>query len=138
MKIDKIDIHNYNVYVYYDLDDIEEFIISLKDKLRLQGFYKVYTCHNKYGLFIQLFYLEDSFYSDTLNLKIVELDDMKIYFKTDDYYLIKDFNNKYYYQNYYYCLIDDSVFDLFKMIEFGEFVFGDLVVNILKCGIMLE
>lgn len=138
MKIDKIDIHNYNIYVYYDLDDIEEFIVSLKDKLKLQGFYKVYICNKKYGLFIQLVYLEEAFYADTLNLKIVELDDMKIYFKTEDYYLIKDFNKVYYYQNYYYVLIDDLVFDIYKMIEFGEFIFGDLLVNILKYGIIVK
>lgn len=143
MKIKKINSFDYNIYVYSNIiddnniiDGIKVLIKKLQRKLKLHGFYKVEVCKKEIGLFIELIQIDKSYYMDILELKI-EIKDIDIYYKTIDYFIIKDLSYKYFYQDYYYGLINDNFFDIMKLIEFGEFVFGKQLNDFLQNRIIL-
>ena len=69
--------------------------------------------------------------SNIVDLRVVVYFDEDIYFKTDDYFVIKDVSNIKYYDGYYYCLVKD-ISDINKIVEFGEFVYGDYILGLLE------
>lgn len=129
MKIDKINDTDYKIYIFkyneaMNIDIVKVLINKLKDKLKLSGFYRVIVINKKIGTFIEIVRIEKSFYKNVLDLKII-IEEDKVYFKTDDYFKIKDMNNIKYHNNNYYVLVDDSFSDIIEKVEFGEFIFGD-------------
>lgn len=129
MKIEKINETDYKIYYYKNkldekslYNDIKELIKKIQKKLKLNGFYKVIAINKKVGLFIELKRLEDTFYKNVLDLKI-EIKDDNIYYKTTDYFLIKDLRDIRYKDGVYYCIVDDDFDEILEKVEFGDFVF---------------
>ena len=50
--------------------------------------------------------------------------DGKVYFKTDNYFIISDCKTVYFHKNFFYCDVDD-ISDIMSVIEFGSFVYGN-------------
>lgn len=130
MKIEKENETDYKIYLFSIkidelnlMDDIKEFISKIQKILKLNGFYKVIVCLKEIGCFIKMIRLEDSFYKNTLDLKI-ERSYEDIYFKTTDYFLVKDLSLVKYLDGVYYGLVDDSFDEILEKVEFGDFVFG--------------
>ena len=61
--------------------------------------------------------LESSDYHSTLDFRTLVYLDEKIYFRTDDYFLLPD-ADIYYANGYYYCNVDD-IPNIENIIEFG-------------------
>ena len=130
MKIDKIGPNDYQLYIFKDNkelseQEVRELLKKLQDKLKLKGFYRVIVCNKKIGTFIELLKIEDSYYKRVLDLKIIIENEEEVYFKTDDYFLIKELNSIKYNDKYYYGLVDDSFDKILEKVEFGEFIFGE-------------
>ena len=130
MKIEKINDTDYKIYYYRNIiddkflyNDIKELIKKIQKRLKLNGFYKVIAINKKVGLFIELKRLEDAFYKNTLDLKI-EIKEDNVYYKTSDYFVIRNVSNIKYNDGMYYCIVDDSFDEIFEKVEFGEFIFG--------------
>ena len=105
--------------------EVRELLKKLQDKLKLKGFYRVIVCNKKIGTFIELLKIEDSYYKRVLDLKIIIENEEEVYFKTEDYFLIKELNSIKYNDKYYYGLVDDSFDKILEKVEFGEFIFGE-------------
>ena len=121
---------------YDDKDEIvqavREIISKVRVRLKLRGFYKIIVFINsKVGLFIEGIRLESLDRGNVVDLRVVVYFDEDIYFKTDDYFVIKDVLNIKYYDGYYYCLVKD-ISDINKIVEFGEFVYGDYILGLLE------
>ena len=138
MKIKKINDTAYNIYLFSISDEVslKEVIIRLKVYLNLDGFYKVLYTNKKIGCLIKLVKLEDSFYKNTLDLKMEEVE-YEVYFKTTDYFIIMDCSNIKYLDGIYYALVDDSFDKIIEKVEFGDFVFGYDIKDIInKCYVI--
>ena len=138
MKIERINNTDYKIYFYKSkllkdslIEDIKELIKDLQRRLKLKGFYKVIVFYKEVGLFIQLIRMEDSFYKNTLDLKIEIRDNDDVYFKTQDYFVIKDSSQIRYFDGYYYCIVDECFDDILEKVEFGDFIFGYDIYDII-------
>lgn len=106
-------------------------IIKKKNVLIKSGLYvaRVYQ-NNKYGLIIELELLEElEIFKDMVDLKILIYDNSKMYLEVEDYFLTighkkEIFNNK------FYLDIDDLTdYDLISLLEFGNIIYGDNVIE---------
>lgn len=145
MKIEACGKENYSIFInnnyikndiYDDKDSlvkyIKDFIFKLRGKLNLRGFYKVRVyLRNNIGIFMDINKLDDLDLINNLDLRIIIVDD-DIYFETDDYYLIWKFNEKRYMNNKFYCIVDDKFGDITCFSEFGRFIYGKEVINLLN------
>ena len=128
MKIEKLNESDYKIYYYKSIDnkilydEVKSIIRKIQKRLKLNGFYKVIVINKNIGLFIQLKRVEDSFYRNTLDLKI-EIKDLDVYYKTSDYFVIKELSNIKYKDGMYYCIVDDSFDGILEKVEFGDFIF---------------
>lgn len=129
MKIENINERDYKIYYYKNrfdekslYDDIKELIKKIQKKLKLNGFYKVIAINKNVGLFLELKRLDDSFYKNILDLNI-EIKEDNIYYKTADYFVIKDLHDISYKDGMYYCIVDDDFDEILEKVEFGDFVF---------------
>ncbi len=150
MRIEIISLEEFNIFVnnlYLKIDDynnkeriveaVKSIISSIRGKLHLRGFYKLKVFVNqKVGLFIKGVKLEELDYSNTVDLRVVVFFDEDIYFKTDDYFVIRDVSNIRYFDGNYYCLVDD-IPDINKVVEFGEFIYGEDVVDMMERSILV-
>lgn len=129
MKINKINETNYKIYYYKSIndkclyDEVKRIIKSIQKRLKLSGFYKVLVIKKTIGLFIELKRMDNSFYKDTLELKI-DIKDSNVYYKTEDYFVISGLSNVKYIDGLYYCIVDDSFDEILEKVEFGDFIFG--------------
>ena len=141
MKIEKISDSDYKIYVFdnYDGNDIVNFVKNIIKKmqyrLNIKGFYKVIVTIKKIGLFLKLVKLDESYYKDTLDLKIIFDNNILVYFKTKDFFIINDFNDIRFLDGYYYVLIDNSFDNIIDKIEYGEFIFDN--TNFINNGIVV-
>lgn len=138
MKIYKVDDTGYKIYYYgNDIDKnslyekVKNIVKSVQKKLKLDGFYKAKVLYKKIGLFIELIRIDDNFCKNTLDLKI-EISDDDVYFRTKDYFIIEDLSQIRYFDGIYYCLVNDSFDKIIERIEFGEFIFGLDVLDIIN------
>ena len=127
---------------FLDNDKLIEYVKNYINKenlrLHLNGFYRANVFYNKYvGIFIKLIKLEDAYYSNCLDLRVIVNKNSDFYFKTSDYFVISDCSNIRYFNNFFYCLVDDKFENLIKIIEFGEFIYGDEVLKMLNNSIIL-
>ena len=129
MKIENINERDYKIYYYKNrldekslYDDIKELIKKIQKKLKLNGFYKVIAINKNVGLFLELKRLDDSFYKNILDLNI-EIKEDNIYYKTEDYFIIKDLHDISYKDGMYYCIVDDDFDEILEKVEFGDFIF---------------
>lgn len=143
MKIEKISDTDYKVYIYSRkfeeskiTEDVRDVVLKLKRKIKLKGFYKIIVCLKKLGMFLQIIKIEDSYYKDSLDLRIVLKDDLDIYFKFKDYFIINR-DDIIYNDGYFYALVDDSFDKVLEYVEFGDFVFGTDIDDLLDNGIVI-
>lgn len=109
---------------------LKKIIVLLKNRydLVLRGFYEVNIYINeKIGLFIEIENIEDyDFMTEDIDLRIVVHFDSDVYFKTDNYDVISNYSRiKFLNDNYYVSVEDISVNDIVKLIESGDFIYGD-------------
>lgn len=130
MKIYKLNENNYKIYYYEGIrndkplyDEVKEIIKNIQKRLKLNGFYKVLVINKNIGLFIELKRVDNTFYKNTLELKI-DIKDDPVYFETTDYFVIKDLSNIRYKDEMYYCIVDESFEEILEKVEFGDFIFG--------------
>ena len=136
MKINKLNDNLYKIYYYKDInsdlyEEVKRIIKSIQKKLKLNGFYKVLVINKKIGLFIELRKINNNFYKDMVELKI-DIKDYNVYFKTTDYFVIKDLSNIRYKDEMYYCVVDESFDEILEKVEFGDFIFGYDVEKIIS------
>lgn len=150
MRIEIISSEEFNIFVnnlylkidHYDnkeeiVEAVKNVISSIRGKLRLRGFYKLKVfVSKKVGLFIEGVKLEGLDYSNALDLRVVVFFDEDIYFKTDEYFVISDVSNVRYFDGSYYCLADD-ISDITKVVEFGEFIYGSRVLDIIDKSVFV-
>lgn len=109
-------------------DFVKTFIFRYRNKMNLNGFYKVKVYSNKYvGLFLEIFCLEENEYPNTLDLRILVYLNHDVYYLSDDYFIVNNFNEIYYSENKFYCLVDKEV-DV-SILEFGNFIYDLNLLN---------
>ena len=107
------------------IDYVKNFLMKKKQFLNLKGFYKVIVyVKEKIGLFLDIIKIEDSSFFNTL--------DREVYYETEDYFLIENAKNIFYKSKYYYCPVDENFTFDYKKLEFGRFIFGNEITNLLK------
>ncbi len=117
---------------------IKEMLLKKKRNLNLSGFYKVIVyVQRKIGLFLDVLKLEDSSYFNNVDLRVIVNLDSEIYFQTEDYFLINGAKEIRYYDGLFYCLVDDDFDKLWDKIEFGKFIFGEDMDNMVFKSIIL-
>ena len=114
------------------IETVKELLFKLQDKLLLRGFYKIKVyVHKKVGIFLDLLQIEDFEYGDSLDFRITVYLDEKVYFKTDDYFIVSASKNIYFDKKFFYCDVDD-IFDIMSVIDFGGFVYGKNLYSVMK------
>ena len=102
-------------------------LLTLKNRydLKLSGLYSVdIYINDNIGAFIYIKKSDTFIQYKDIDLKIKIFRDSIFYFKTADFEIVKNKNNIYYYNEYYY--IDINEFDnLIKYIEMGELVHSE-------------
>ena len=147
MKIEVIDKNNNIFFInrsYLDEEDlkdkdnviltVKDFMQVYKNKLHLRGFYKVKVYLNRnIGMFLDIIRLEEVELSNVVDLRVIVNMNDKIYFETDDYFILPSDATIYYYNNKFYCDVSfiDNVLDI---VEFGRFLYGDRLLDILDCA----
>ena len=124
------------LYNYYFENDDKEYLTKEIKKIFLKlikyyyiemnGFYEVNIYENiKYGVILEII-LKDKllFRSDFIDIKVNLFKNKNMYFKTKDYFILNNYQNIYYHDNYYYIDIQD-IDDILKVIEFGELVYKE-------------
>lgn len=139
MKIKKVNNTDFLIYLYDEddsYDNVKDIIKRVQKKLKLQGFYKVIVITKKIGLFIKLIKLDNSFYKDTLDLKI-ENKDEDVYFETSDYFIISDSPKIIFLEGLYYGLVDNYFDKTLEKVEFGSFILESDMNDIFNRGIII-
>ena len=106
----KIEVKEEKILVYLyryelSLDNLENLNKEIKNifiklvkvyKLLLQGYLKVLMyCNKLFGYILEIESLYNDSDFDTIDLKLIVYDNCEFYFKTDDYFIIKDIQNIY-------------------------------------------
>ena len=136
MKIKKLSDTDFQIYLCGNIYDTKEIIKQVQKLLKLQGFYKVVVVFKDIGIFLKLIKLDDSFYKDTLDLKIENRDE-DIYFKTDDYFIISNLSRILFLNGKYYGLVDGSFDEILEKVEFGEFILDSDMKDVFSKGFVL-
>lgn len=150
MKVEIVSSEEFSIFVnslyakitnYSDREEIigvvKDIITKYKNKLKLRGFYKIKVyLDEKVGLFLDGVRLECLERLDAIDLRVVVYFDEDIYFKTDDYFVISDVSKIIYFDGNYYCKVKD-ILDIIKVIEFGEFVYGDYIEDMFYNGCLI-
>ena len=145
MKIEVFDDNLVNIFInsYYfnniDFDSkddivfmVKDLIIKYKSKLNLRGLYKVKVFVNKkIGFFINIIKLDDNLYNDIVDLKVIVKNLDKIYFKTDNYYILPENSKIYFFNNSFYCDIK-NIENIYDVVDFGDYIFGHELNYILE------
>lgn len=112
---------------------IKRFILKLKNRLSLRGFYKIRVYpKNNIGIFLDMTKLDDIDLSNNLDLRIMIMYDEDYFFETEDYDLISDCNDIRYKDGLFYCVVDNSFDKILEKVEFGRFIYGKEVINLLN------
>lgn len=143
MKIDKISDADYQIVLSVFFSCEEDIISIIKDilkkyqkKLNLKGFYKIIVFNFKYGLFFRLMQIEDSYYKNTFDYRIMFDEKRSFYYQTKDYFIISNLSEVYYFDGYYYALIDDSFDKIFEKVEFGKIILDSDIDFMDKCVVI--
>ena len=142
MHIERITDTDYKISIIFKIEEvlveetIEKIIFKLRKRLKLSGFYNAFLTIRNFGIFLILKKVDNSYYKENFNLKIISKNNLNVYYKTDDYFSINEKKGILYYDGWYYQLLDDS-FDVIKSMDFGEFVFGDDVTRMLDKAVIV-
>lgn len=120
------------------IDFVKDIILKKRKVLNLRGFYKVLVYVNKkIGMFIDMVKLEDSSYFNNLDLRVIVNNDSEVYFETEDYFFIADGKDIRYLDGKFYLLVDEFFQEKIENEEFGRFIYGEDVINVLANGVIL-
>lgn len=129
----KIKIDGDNLFIYVNntelksKDDIEDYIKDIiyklrqKQKRKISGFYNVNIYQNdSFGLIIEMIREDElDFFPDIIDLKIIIHFDSEVYLAFDDYFLLKNKKEVYYYDDKYY--INVKYFNDRELIVLSDF-----------------
>ena len=107
-------------------DDIKNIFVKLITyyHLKISGLYEVFAYENKkYGTILEIIKKEDLFNPDIIDIKIKLFKNDNFYFKTKDFFIISNYNNIYYDNNYYYININ-NIDNIINIIEFGDIIYN--------------
>ena len=135
MKIEYID-DKLIIYLrdyFFKNYDIKELTKDIKElfsrllyyyKIELSGLYEVMIYDNKkYGSILEIIKKEDLFNPHVIDIKLKLFKDKDFYFKTNDFFILSNYNNIYYDNNDYYININ-NIDDINKVIEFGNILYN--------------
>lgn len=114
-------------------EDIEKNIKKILNYVKkkylksISGFYNVtlYT-NNKYGLILEVNReSEIDFFPDIIDIKLSLKEDIPIYLKLEDYFLIKDYKVYYYNNNFYVDINNISDIDIIKLSDYYSIIYGN-------------
>ena len=151
MRIEECGKNNYSIFLTKefccgrDIEDkdelisfIKDFILKFKNKLNMRGFYKVRVFpQERVGIFLDVVKIDDIDLTNNLDLRIIVMNDSDIFFGTEYYEIIKDSNEKRYLDGLFYCIVDDSFDQILEKVEWGRFIYGKDVINLLTKGLIL-
>lgn len=151
MKIESCGKDNFNIFInrlyvkeidFNSKDElvcfIKEFILKVKNKLGMRGFYKIKVYpQDIIGIFLDVTKLDDVDLSNTLDLRVIIMSDERIYYETEDYSKIESYNDKRYMDGLFYCVVDDYFDNILEKVEFGRFIYGKEVINLLNNSLIL-
>ena len=111
-------------------DYVKKIILKIKERLGqyISGFYEVNVYLNDfYGMIIEMIKKSDfDFFKDFIELDININKDSKMYFEFEDYFVILNKNNIYFYNNKYYINIDQlNSSEQLKLSEYGKVMYGN-------------
>lgn len=124
--------------VVYDKRDelinyIKDKMTKIKDRINIYGFCKIKVYYKKgIGIFLEVIKFDDSVSTTVLDLRVLIMENEKIYFETEDYEIIKNCNDKRYMDERFYCIVDDSFDLVLEKVEFGNFIYGKDVIKVLN------
>lgn len=145
MKIELISNDSFNIFInkeyfkdvnFQDKDNIidivKDLVLRLKNKLCMNGFYKVKAYVNeRVGLFLDVLKIEEIEFSNNIDLRVIVCLNENVLFELEDIcdlpknIKVRSFHNKYY--------IDiDDVDNLYDILEFGRFVYGNELNKVLN------
>lgn len=117
---------------------IKNYIFKFRSRLKLCGFYKIKVfVHKSVGLFLEITKLDDLDLSSSLDLRIIVFYDETVYYETNDYFLIEKCNDIRFFDGKFFCIVDDYFDEVIKKCEFGRFIYGKEIINLLNNGIIL-
>ncbi len=132
MKIQVIDekivLYLYNYFFKSTEKDIiikeikKIFIRLIKNyHIKIGGIYNVIAYENlNYGTVLEIEKIEELLFNpDLIDIKVRVIKNQDFYFKTDDYFLIENYNNIYYQDGYFYLKLTDDL-NLISLIEYGS------------------
>lgn len=114
-------------------EDIEKNIKKILNYVKkkylksISGFYNVtlYT-NNKYGLILEVDReSEIDFFPDIVDIKLSLKEDIPIYLKLEDYFLIKDYKVYYYNNSFYVDINNISDIDIIKLSDYYSIIYGN-------------
>lgn len=112
---------------------IKDFIFKVKVKLNMRGFYKIRVYPQEgIGIYLDVDKLDDIDLSNSLDLRVIIMNDDNFYFETEDYDLIRNCNDKRYKDGLFYCVVDNDFDKILEKVEFGRFIYGKEVINLLN------
>lgn len=112
---------------------IKDFIFKVKAKLNMRGFYKIRVYPQEgIGIYLDVDKLDDIDLSNSLDLRVIIMNDDNFYFETEDYDLIRNCNDKRYKDGLFYCVVDNDFDKILEKVEFGRFIYGKEVINLLN------
>lgn len=137
--VNRVYIKNIDLSIREDIVKcVKEIIFRVRNRLGLRGFYKIKVFpQDKIGLFLEIIKLDDNEISNNLDLRIVVYMDEKFYFETNDFFRIENCNDKRYFDGLFYCIVDDDFDLVLEKVEFGRFIYGKEVNNLLNNSLIL-
>ncbi len=135
---------NFNYRIKEKIEDyIKKLIIKIKKiyKIKISGSYEVLIYqNNNYGLIIEMNKIDDlEFFPELIDLKINVYYDSEIFIEINDYFLISNYKNIYYYDDKYYINIKNiSNKDQLYLSEFSNYIYGNSIKNIKKKFITIK
>ncbi len=90
-------------------------------KLNMSGVYNVLVYENaKYGIILEIEKTSELLFNpDLIDIKVKIYKDFDFYFKTKDYFILKNYKNIYYENGYFYINLKDITDSLMLIEEFG-------------------
>lgn len=145
MKIELVSKDSFNIFInigYFKevkfndkdniIDIVKDFILKMRHKLKMSGFYKVKVYVNKkVGMFLDIIKIEDIEFSNNIDLRVIVCLNEDIYFETDDYYILPNDIKMRYFHGKYYVNVND-VDNIYNILEFGRFIYGNQLKDIIN------
>ena len=145
MKIELVSKDSFNIFInrgYFKnvkfndkdniIDIVKDFILKIKNKLKMSGFYKVKVYVNEeVGMFLDIIKIEDIEFSNNIDLRIIVCLNEDIYFETDDYYILPNDIKVRYFLGKYYVNVNE-VDNIYDILEFGRFIYGNKLKDIIN------